>query len=146
MVKILSAREGVLTNLEVKLLLDQQHSERLREEQALPLPGARRSQSGMTAWQAHGHAAAISEQVNTYLETTSCVQQTRGSIAAFLEAVKQFELTTAEELSLVNAQPRSVVEIHLLVEECEERLSPPDVRRLLALCQTLAVHGHDPRT
>ena len=52
-----------------------------------------------------------------------------------MEAVTPFKLTRMETLALVNTPPCSIVEIHLLVEECEERLSPDDVRELLQLCQ-----------
>ena len=135
---IVQERGGVLTNLEVKLLLEEQQSRRIRDEQAMPLPGARRGQAGAAAWQSQQHAALISEQVSTYLETTSCVRQTRESITAFMGAIERFQLTTAEALSLVNTQPQSVVEIHLLVEECEERLSSDDVLALLRLCKTLS--------
>ena len=46
-------------------------------------------------------------------------------------------VTRAEALQLINCNPQSVVEIHLVVEECEERLSQEEVRSLLGLCQRL---------
>ena len=62
--------------------------------------------------------------------------------------MKPYELTRMECVSLVNTPPCSQVEIHLLVEECEERLTPDDVRELLKLCQrtvvTKAAEGASP--
>jgi hypothetical protein len=136
--RVVNARDGVLTNLEVKELLEEQLAARLREEQALPLPGARRGQSGPSAWQSRQNAAIISEQVLGHLDTIACSTQTRERISTFMQAAEEFRLTRAETLAIVNMQPSSVVDIHLLVEECEERLSDDDVRRLLSFCRTLS--------
>ena len=70
-----------------------------------------------------------------YLERAACATQTRDDIVTFQEAVKHFKLTRMETLAIVNTPPSSVVEVHLLVEECEERLQPADVKALLALCR-----------
>lgn len=143
MVQVLDARAGVITNFEVAQLLAAQQQARNDEEAALPLPGARRTQAGGsgTAWHTQQSAATISEQVIAYLEQTCCASQTQESITAFLDAAAPYKLTPAELLSLVNTQPRSTVEIHLLVEECEERLTQEDVGGLLELCEALSPGG-----
>lgn len=136
--RIISARECAITNYEVRCLLERQQHAQLSEENALPLPGARRGQtSGSTAWQSRQQAALISDQVLIYLAESCSTEQTKESIATFVEAVRPFSLTYAETISLVNLQPRSVVEIYLIVEECEERLSHDDTTKLLQLCQGL---------
>ena len=127
-------RDGVLTNFEVAALLVHQQRQRDEQERALPLPGARRGQAGSTAWSSQQVATGLSEQVVSHLEKAPCAGQTRENIAAFQQAVKPFKLTRMECLAFVNTPPRSVVEVHLLIEECEERLQPADIKALLKLC------------
>ena len=141
--KIVNARDGVLTNLEVKMLLEQQQAARLLDERKKPLPGARRGLAGNSSWQSRQNAATISDQVLSYLADNNCSAQTRESIQVFMHAIEPYALTRAESLALVNTQPQSVVEIYLLVEECEERFSPDDVLELLRLCQTLGALDRD---
>ena len=57
----------------------------------------------------------------------------------FMEAVKPFELTRMETQACINTPPSSIVEVHLLVEECEERLDQDRVRELLVLCHRTLV-------
>ena len=82
----------------------------------------------------------ITDQVLTYLDETPCAEQTRDSIRSFMSAVERFNLTRAEALTIVNTQPRTLVEIHLIVEECEERLTPAQTAELLDLCKVLCVN------
>ena len=55
-------------------------------------------------------------------------------VDAFIQAVAPFELVQAEVIMLLNAAPRSLVELHLIVEECEERLDAAQRQQLLQLC------------
>lgn len=138
MVQHIPGPAETLTSFEVAQLLATQQRRRNDEEAEQPLPGARRGHSGFALWQAHTNAAAIAEEVMAYLDnTTDSHAQTAESIRSFIEAVKPFNLTRMETFSLVNTPPRSVVEVHLLIEEAEERLSDDDVRTLLRLCQQL---------
>jgi hypothetical protein len=133
--QVLDRRSAVLTNFEVSELLKKQQRQREEEEAALPLPGARRGQTGAAAWSSQKVAAELSEQVLVYLGKATCAGQTREDIAAFMAGVERFKLTRMECLALVNTPPSSIVEVHLLVEECEERLAAADVRQLLQLCR-----------
>ena len=133
--KVLSENAGSLTNLELVALLKRQADARSDLEKRLPLPGARRaSATTAVAWQAQQE---IAEQILTHLEGSCCSSQTREGIQAFAAAVQKFKLTQAEVISLINAQPGSRVEIHLIVEECEERLGEDQVGELLQLCNAL---------
>ena len=88
---------------------------------------------------------SLSAQVLSYLDERPCAEQSRESILNFVEELQKlssagnFELTDAEILQLVSNQPRSLVEIHLIVEECEERLTQEQVQTLLKLGYTLTV-------
>ena len=135
----MAAHDGALTNLEVAELLTAQQRAREEQEAALPLPGARRGQqAGTAAWSSQAAAAGISEQVLGYLEKAACASQTRENILAFQQAVQPFKLTQMECLSFVNMPPCSIVEIHLLVEECEERLTSEQTQQLLEKVQLLS--------
>lgn len=141
-------KAGSLTNFEVKELLKSQQAARAAEEAALPLPGARRGQAGSgTAWSSQQAAAGVSEQVLTYLDR-ACPSQSRAQIAAFQREarplIERARLTRMECLALVNTPPCSVVEVHLIVEECEERLSPEDVKALVELCKRLLLLPQQP--
>ena len=72
----------------------------------------------------------------SYLER-SRAGQCRKHILAFQQAIIPFKLTRMEALALVNTPPNSLVEVHLLVEECEERLKGDEIWALLNLCRRL---------
>ena len=55
--------------------------------------------------------------------------------------MEPFGLTQAEVLNLVNTRPRSLVEVHLIVEECEERLTQQQRTELLRRCALLDSSG-----
>ena len=133
--------EGKLSNWEVRQLLLRQQREREEEEAAMPLPGARRGQVGTSAWACHQELTTVSEQVLTYLESTPCAGQTRTRIEAFMEEASDLNLTRMEMLALVNTPPCSIVEVHLLVEECEERLTQEQRTELLRRCALLDSSG-----
>ena len=93
--KVADARNGVLTNVEVALLLRQQAQARSDAESALPLPGARRGASSSSVWQAQQNVANISEGVLTYIDPlTNGIS--RAAIAEFMEAVRPFKLMRVE--------------------------------------------------
>eukprot|EP00320_Phaeocystis_rex_P020012 CAMPEP_0119058764 /NCGR_PEP_ID=MMETSP1178-20130426/3028_1 /TAXON_ID=33656 /ORGANISM="unid sp, Strain CCMP2000" /LENGTH=156 /DNA_ID=CAMNT_0007039743 /DNA_START=12 /DNA_END=482 /DNA_ORIENTATION=- len=131
---------GVLTNYEVLHLLRAQAAERTTEETRAPLTGARRTSSSQSLYQTQqlAYAAAINEDVVAYLEEACCAAQSSDSIAAFMKACEPFNLKHAEILNLINEQPGTLVEIHLIVEECEERLTQEQVLELLATVALLS--------
>eukprot|EP00908_Phaeocystis_cordata_P023969 Transcript_6435.p2 GENE.Transcript_6435~~Transcript_6435.p2 ORF type:complete len:174 (-),score=62.09 Transcript_6435:430-894(-) len=137
---------GVLTNYEVLHLLRAQSAERTAEETRAPLTGARRTSSSQSMYQTQqlAYAAAINDDVVAYLEETSCAKQTAESIAAFMKACEPFRLKRAEVLNLINEQPQTLVEIHLIVEECEERLSQDQTQQLLDTVAVLVAAGAEP--
>jgi len=57
--------------------------------------------------------------------------QTPESVQEFLLKVEKFSLTKAERLQVLNLRPSTAVEVHLIVEDCEERMSSSTVDELL---------------
>ena len=77
--------------------------------------------------------ATVTFETVKYLEKTSSKDLNPEIVGKFLEAVKPFKLTRAEKLQLLNHRPGSAVEIQLLIEESEERLSEEQIEQLLEI-------------
>ncbi|XP_050345485.1 DNA-directed RNA polymerase III subunit RPC9-like [Nymphalis io] len=80
-----------------------------------------------------GSLATVTYETVHYLQDTECKNQLAESIQNFLKAMKCFKLTKSEKLMMVNTPPRTELEIQLIVQESEERLSEEDVRKIIDL-------------
>eukprot|EP00128_Syssomonas_multiformis_P018215 Colp12_sorted_trinity150504_noHs@16618 len=78
----------------------------------------------------------ITYEITHWLEKTPTAQQTYDGIQSFVDAIKSFNLTKAEQVMLINLRPATAVEVFLIVEECEERLNESEVEKLLELIAT----------
>ncbi|KAJ4462886.1 putative RNA polymerase Rpb4 [Paratrimastix pyriformis] len=79
------------------------------------------------------HVLKMNAQFLRYL-TAHCAptcKQTKKGIKKLIEELEKFPLTKAERLQIVNLLPRTLVEIHLLIEECEERFTDDDLLSIL---------------
>ncbi|KAI5641711.1 RNA polymerase rpb4 domain-containing protein [Phthorimaea operculella] len=78
-----------------------------------------------------GSLATVTYETVHYLQDTECKKQNAQSIQKFLEAMKQFKMTKTEKLMMVNTPPRTELEIQLIVQESEERLSEEEVKKII---------------
>ncbi|XP_031712754.1 DNA-directed RNA polymerase III subunit RPC9 isoform X1 [Anarrhichthys ocellatus] len=109
-----NANAAMLSNYEVfKLLTD------LKEQ---------RKDSGKSKQQ---NLNTITFETLKYLSKTPCSRQTPEIVKEFLTTMMPHKLTKAEKLQLLNHRPQTAVEIQLMVEESEERLSEEQIEELI---------------
>eukprot|EP00116_Pleurobrachia_bachei_P008833 sb/3469095/ len=74
----------------------------------------------------------IAYETLKYFENVSpCRYSTDSAIPEFVESVKEYQLSKSELLQLVNLRPTTHVELHAVIEECEERYTETQIASLL---------------
>jgi len=81
--------------------------------------------------------ATITYETIKGLESFPCAHHTPEGLTAVMKALHPYDLKPAEKLQLINLCPTSAVEIQLIVEESEERLTEAQIDELL---EVLATH------
>lgn len=74
-------------------------------------------------------------KVYNYLIPTPAGTQNTESLKNFLADTEPFNFTAAEKLQVLNSRPSTEVEVHLIVEDCDERLSSERVEQFLAVVE-----------
>lgn len=89
-----------------------------------------------------GQLATITYETLRYLEETSCKNQNPEDITQCLKDLEEFNLNKSEKLMLVNTPPATPLEIQLMIEESEERLSEEQVQTILSILAILSSFAH----
>lgn len=111
--KIIELNAGLLSNHEVAQVL--------QERGADPSAGL------------NTRAKASEKTVYEYLVSQAGGIKARQELQALIDELKPFGLTRAELVQVLNLAPASAVEVHLIVEDCEERLDEARVEALIAV-------------
>eukprot|EP00741_Cyanophora_paradoxa_P020161 tig00000219_g19461.t1 len=128
MSNVINKNAGLLTNYEVYEFLSRQRDE--RKEHDVPnrsdAPAVERKKDP-------DNLLIVEAQVLEFLEKTPAVHQSTEQITSFLQQLEGSNLTKAEKLQLIDLRPRTLVEIHLIVEQCDERLTEDQTIQLLSI-------------
>jgi len=121
--------EAFLSNYEVMTFL--------REQKQLRLGNKSRTASGPCAKDRSGAVTTLVLETLSAVERTPALKQDESKITQFLDRLEKFRLTRTESLMLLNHCPTSAVEVHLMVEESEERLNEDGVQEILDIVQEI---------
>uniref|UniRef100_A0A061RUZ3 DNA-directed RNA polymerase III subunit RPC9 n=1 Tax=Tetraselmis sp. GSL018 TaxID=582737 RepID=A0A061RUZ3_9CHLO len=114
--KVIDFNVGLVSNSEVLQVLEERGSNSLGD-QASGLPSERK--------------------VHEYLRTHSAGNIPRDALMKFLEAVQEFKLSKTEILQIINLKPSTMVEMYLIIQDCDERLNEEALEKLLDRTQQL---------
>ncbi|RKP06630.1 RNA polymerase II, partial [Thamnocephalis sphaerospora] len=126
--EIVEGRVALLSNYEVLAVLRDQ--QQVRGDAGTTIASNRTAENVKT----------VEFETLSYLNDSPCATQTPEQVAELMSALSQFALTKAERLQILNLRPRQAVEIHMLIEECDERFEMNTLEAMLEL-----VRKHLPR-
>lgn len=113
----------LLSNYEVLQLVLQANTD---------LKSARSNKSRQNNHQSH--LATILYESVKFLEESPCnLIKDDSVVRSIMEGLKQYELTKSEKLEILNHLPSSLVELQLLIEDNEERLTEEQLSSILEL-------------
>lgn len=83
--------------------------------------------------------ATILYETTSYLESSPAVNCSSTNITQFLDIIKErkYNLSKMEKIQLVNLQPQNETELHLIVDNIEEKLTDEQRNDLLELVQVI---------
>ncbi|XP_017770432.1 PREDICTED: DNA-directed RNA polymerase III subunit RPC9 [Nicrophorus vespilloides] len=83
--------------------------------------------------QTKSQLTTITYQTSKYLETSPCSTQTVAGVVGILKALEPYNLNKKEKLIIINNPPATPLEIQLMIENSEERLTETQVEEILNL-------------
>ncbi|KAJ3298728.1 hypothetical protein HK104_010365 [Borealophlyctis nickersoniae] len=121
--EVVELRSALLSNAEVFMFLKE-----LEAHRKDPGHGRHHTQFHNEDFQ---DLKTVEYEVLSCLQKTPCKVQDAPQITSFMDAMTSFDLTKAEKLMLLNLRPKSAVELNVIIEECEDRLTEAQQNALL---------------
>lgn len=83
--------------------------------------------------------ATILYETTSYLESSPAATTSLSKISEFLSAIEErkYNLSAMEKIQLVNLRPENETELHLIVDNIEEKFSEQEREHLLRLVQSM---------
>ncbi|KAG5513281.1 hypothetical protein PMAC_001652 [Pneumocystis sp. 'macacae'] len=73
----------------------------------------------------------IQFELRKYLEELPAKKQSAEQVCKLTKELENYPLTKAEKLMIVNSRPDTLVELYILIEECEERFNLEQLQQIL---------------
>ncbi|CAF0780146.1 unnamed protein product [Rotaria sp. Silwood1] len=121
-----------LSNYETYLVVKQIHETNNEHE------NTKRGKKGQNRTLEHRNFGlhTVTYETLKYLEQTPCIEQNPDIITQFCNEVKKFDLKKNEILQILNLRPTTPVELQLIIEDSETRLSEAQSNELIDLIRT----------
>lgn len=86
--------------------------------------------------------ATILYEITSYLESSLSASSSMVNIAAFLDILKEkhYDLTKMEKIQLVNLKPQNETELHLIIDNIEDKLTEEQRGEILELIRVKLNH------
>jgi len=78
----------------------------------------------------------IEFELKKYLNNTPVAHHSKEQVEQLLDQLKNYKLTKAEKLCIVNLRPSSQVELHVIIEDCQERFGLEDLQNIINIVTT----------
>ncbi|KAI8826571.1 RNA polymerase Rpb4-domain-containing protein [Fimicolochytrium jonesii] len=127
--EVIELRSAHLSNAEVLQFLKE-----VQQDQVPPSVPAR---FGFAQEDPLDDLRSVEKETIAYLEGTPASSQTEPEIAAFMQALRSYDLTKAEKLMLLNVRPKSTAELNALIECIEDRFSDDQQEAMVAVVHEL---------
>ncbi|CAF2809042.1 unnamed protein product [Rotaria sp. Silwood2] len=121
-----------LSNYETYLVVKQIHDTNNEQE------NNKRGKKGQNRTLEHRNYGlhTVTYETLKYLEQTPCIEQNPDILRQFYNEVKKFDLKKNEILQILNLHPTTPVELQLIIEDSETRLSETQSNELIDLIRT----------
>jgi DNA-directed RNA polymerase subunit F len=121
-----------LSNYETYLVVKQIHETNNERE------NGKRGKKGQNRTLEHCNFGlnTVTYETLKYLEQTPCIEQNQEIITKFYHEVKKFNLKKNEILQIFNLRPTTPVELQLIIEDSETRLTEVESNELIDLIRT----------
>jgi DNA-directed RNA polymerase subunit F len=121
-----------LSNYETYLVVKQIHETNNERE------NGKRGKKGQNRTLEHCNFGlnTVTYETLKYLELTPCSEQNEDIIKKFYNEIKKFDLKKTEILQILNLRPTTPVELQLIIEDSETRLTEAQSNELIDLIRT----------